>query len=254
MLKMKAIILAAGQGTRLRPYTLDKPKCLVEVDGVSLLDRQLSVLRSRGIDEILLLGGYLAEMLQGKATQVLINRRYAETNMVFSLFCAEDYLEGEVIVAYGDIVYSGVILDRLIACTADIAVTIDLAWESYWRARNEDPLSDAETLRLAPDGQILEIGKKPTSIVEVEGQYMGLMKFSDKGLSTLRGEYHEALKSGLLGKRPVEKAHMTDMLQALIERGQSVQSVSIRGSWIEVDTVKDLRSTTTKNRLSEMLT
>lgn len=251
---MKAIILAAGEGTRLRPYTLDKPKCMVEIDGVSLLDRQLSVLRSRGIDEILLLGGYRAEMLQGKATQVLINRRYAETNMVFSLFCAEEYLEGEVIVAYGDIVYSGVILDHLIACTADIAVTIDLEWENYWRSRNEDPLSDAETLKLAPDGQILEIGKKPTSIVEVEGQYMGLMKFSDKGLSTLRGEYREALKLGVLGKRPVEKAHMTDMLQALIERGQRIQSVTIRGPWVEVDTVRDLRSTTTKSRLSEMLT
>ena len=92
---MKAIILAAGEGSRLRPYTLDRPKCLVEVAGVSLIDRQISILQSCGIDEVVVIGGYRSEMLEGKGTRLKTNDRYAETNMVWTLFCAEEELSGE---------------------------------------------------------------------------------------------------------------------------------------------------------------
>ena len=245
---MKAIILAAGEGTRLRPYTLDRPKCMVEIEGISLLERQLAVLRSRGVTPIIVVGGYRASMLNGEGYALRLNPRYAETNMVWTLFCAEADLKGEAIVSYGDIVYSGEILDRLMASTADIAVAIDLEWESYWRARNEDPLSDAETLRLDKSGNIIEIGQKPTCLDEIEGQYMGLMKFSTQGLAALRSAYCDALEKGTLGNRPTEKAYMTDLLQALIDRGHIVQSVSIRSPWIEVDTVGDLRSDTSRER------
>lgn len=245
---MKAIILAAGEGTRLRPYTLDRPKCLVEIEGVNLLKRQLAVLRSRGIDEIVIVGGYRAEMLEGKATRLCINPRYADTNMVATLFCAEDELQGEVIVSYGDIVYAGEILDALLASPAEIAVTIDMQWESYWRARNEDPLADAETLRLGKDGRILEIGKCPTSLDEIEGQYMGLMKFSGQGLEQLKATYRKALQEGALGPRVVEKAHMTDLLQAMTDSGNWVQAVPVSAPWVEIDTISDLTSDVTITR------
>ena len=247
---MKAIILAAGEGTRLRPYTLDRPKCLVEIDGISLLERQLAVLRSRGIGEIVIVGGYRAEMLEGKATRLRINPRYADTNMVTTLFCADVELQGEVIVSYGDIVYAGEILDALLASPAEIAVTIDRQWESYWRARNEDLLADAETLRLGKDGRILEIGQCPTSLDEIEGQYMGLMKFSGQGLEQLRAVYRKALQEGAVGPKVVEKAYMTDLLQALTESNCRVQAVPVSAPWVEVDTVSDLLSNETATRLA----
>lgn len=247
---MRAIILAAGEGTRLRPCTLDRPKCLVEIDGISLLERQLAVLRSRGIDEIVIVGGYRAEMLQGKATRIHINPRYAETNMVTTLFCAREELQDQVIVSYGDIVYAGEILDGLLASPAEIAVTIDMQWESYWRARNEDPLADAETLRLGEDGRIVEIGQRPRSLEEIEGQYMGLMKFSGQGLEQLKVAYRKALREGTLGPRAVEKAYMTDMLQVLIDNGYRVQAVPVSAPWVEVDTVKDLCASVTAGRVS----
>lgn len=247
---MKAIILAAGEGTRLRPYTLDRPKCLVEIDGISLLERQLAVLRSRGIDEIVIVGGYRAEMLDGKATRLRINPRYAETNMVTSLFCAEEELQHEVIVSYGDIVYAGETLDSLLISPAEIAITIDMQWESYWRARNEDPLADAETLRLGEDGRIVEIGQRPRSLDEIEGQYMGLMKFSGQGLKQLKIAYRKALQEGTLGPRAVEKAYMTDLLQALIDSGCRVHAVPVSTPWVEADTVNDLLSNETATRLA----
>ena len=249
---LKAIILAAGEGVRLRPYTLDRPKCLVEVDGQSLLDRQLAVLGAEAIRPIVLIGGYRVEMLERHSIEVRVNPRYAETNMVWTLFCAEDDLEGDVLLCYGDIVYSQEILRALLESKADIAVAIDLDWETYWRARNEDPLDDAETLKLGPDGQILEIGQKPTSLSEIEGQYMGLMKFSAKGAQLLRKAFHDAKSQGSLRGKPIEKAYMTDLLQAMVDLNYRVDAVLVNGGWVEVDTVSDLNSDITRSRLKKI--
>ena len=249
---LKAIILAAGEGTRLRPYTLDRPKCLVEVDGLSLLDRQLAVLSTETIDPIVVIGGYRIEMLERPGIELRMNARYAETNMVWTLFCAEDDLEGELLLCYGDIVYSREVLQTVLNSAADIAVTIDLDWEAYWRARNEDPLDDAETLKLAADGRILEIGQKPKSLAEIEGQYMGLMKFSTKGTQLLKKTFHEARSAGVLRGKSPEKAYMTDLLQAMIDLDIRLDAVPVHGGWVEVDTVDDLLSPVTGNRLSKI--
>lgn len=237
---MKALILAAGLGNRLQPHTSDRPKCLVEIDGVSLLDRQLSILHSRGISEVVIVGGYRADMLRTKGTRLRVNPRYQETNMVWSLFCAEEEMDREVIVSYGDIVYSGAILDRLLSSTADIAVAVDLDWQKYWRLRSADPLSDAETLRLGENGAILEIGQPPKSMDEVEAQYIGLMKFSSRGIEQIRDVFQDAVAAGKLGSRSVETAYMTDLLQTLILGGALVTAVESREPWIEIDTVSDL--------------
>lgn len=247
---MKALILAAGEGTRLRPYTLDRPKCLVEVEGVSLLDRQLAVLRSEGVADVTLVGGYLSDMLKRPGIGLKLNPHYAETNMVWTLFSAESALQGELVLAYGDIVYSRDILRALLASTADIAVTIDLGWEQYWRARNENPLDDAETLRMDAAGHLIEIGQKPMSLDQIQGQYMGLMKFTQRGLDILRDTFNRAMANGSLRGKSPEKAFMTDLLQLMIDEGNTLSAVKVNGGWIEVDTVSDLRSPVTFERLA----
>lgn len=250
--ELKAIILAAGEGTRLRPFTLDRPKCLVEIDGQSLLDRQLAVLETKTIQPIVLIGGYRAEMLKRRSIDLRVNPRYGDTNMVWTLFCAEDDLDGDVLLCYGDIVYSQEILLALIESKADIAVAIDLDWETYWRARNENPLDDAETLKLGPDGRILEIGQKPKSLSEIEGQYIGLMKFSAKGVQLLKQTFHDAKSEGFLSGKPIEKAYMTDLLQAMIDLNYRLDAVLVNGGWVEVDTVSDLKSDITSSRLKKI--
>jgi choline kinase len=246
---VRAIILAAGEGTRLRPYTLDRPKCLVEVDGKSLLERQLAVLAAESVDDIVLIGGYRSEMLQRPGVRLRLNPRFAETNMVWTLFCAEQDLEGDVLICYGDIVYSREVLRAIMASDAAIAVTIDLDWESYWRARNEDPLADAETLKLDSDGRILEIGQKPKLLAEIQGQYMGLIKLRGEGIKAFKQLFGAARSSGELMGKPIEKAYMTDLLQAIARSETPVMSVPVHGGWIEVDTVGDLQSPVTRKRL-----
>jgi L-glutamine-phosphate cytidylyltransferase len=248
----KAIILAAGEGTRLRPYTLARPKCLVEVEGKSLLDRQLAVLMAEGVTDVAIIGGYKGDMLRRDGIALHLNPRYYETNMVWTLFCAEEELEGGALLCYGDIVYSRQTLQALLAAPGDIAVTVDLDWEAFWRTRNEDPLGDAETLKLGADGRILEIGQKPKSLAEIEGQYMGLIKLSAAGAAHLRKVFHDSRGEGSLSGKPLDKAYMTDLLQAMIVLGYRVDSVPIYGGWVEVDTVSDLESAVTRARLSEI--
>ena len=246
--KPKVILLVAGEGKRLRPYTLDRPKCMVEIDGISLLDRQLAVLKSEGLEDIVMIGGYKADMLKREGVKLKINPRYYETNMVWTLFSAEEELEGDVIISYGDIVYSREILQALLKSTADIAVTIDKKWEEYWRARNENPLDDAETLKLREDGTICEIGRKPNSIHEIEGQYIGLMKFSSLGVEHIKKVFSMMKENGEM----VEECYMTDLLQRAINYGVKIMPVFTYDKWIEIDTVDDLLSDFTANRLKSI--
>ena len=84
---MKAVILCAGVGSRLRPYTSTKPKCLVELDGYSLIERQVKVLKYSGIDNIIFIGGYLSGELKKftKSAPLIVNDKYHSTNMLYSL-------------------------------------------------------------------------------------------------------------------------------------------------------------------------
>ena len=143
-------------------------------------------------------------------------------------------------------------MQALLKSGADIAVTIDKEWESYWRARNEDPLDDAETLKLRKDGTIKEIGQKPKSLDEIEGQYMGLMKFSTKGVAQLKKTFNKCVENGVLLGKSVEDAYMTDLLQAMIDAKVVISAVPTQSNWVEVDTVSDLCSEITKSRIIKL--
>ncbi len=249
--KIKVILLVAGEGKRLHPYTKNIPKCMVKINGVSLIDRQLDILNSEGIKNILMVGGYKADMLKKKNIPLILNKRYHETNMVWSLFCAEHKMDGDIIVSYGDIVYSQTILRTLLKSKADISVVIDKKWEGYWRSRNENPLDDAESLKLRNDGTILEIGKKPKSIDEIEGQYIGLIKFSAKGINHIKKTFHK-LNENKFENLSMENAYMTDLLQAMIASGIKITAIPVLESWIEIDTVSDIESNVTLQRVLQI--
>lgn len=246
-----AIILAAGTGTRLLPHTIDKPKCLIEIQGQSLLARQIQVLRSRDINRIIVVGGHQAAQLDGRDFELRVNERYKETNMVSTLFTVEDRLEGSILISYGDIIYSGTILDKLLSSSNMIDVVVDKDWENYWRARFSNPLDDAETLKLDAEDRILEIGGTPSSLDEIEGQYIGLMKFSAKGVELLKTTFWNCQKSNNICGKSIQSAYMTDLLQQLIFNGVSVSAVSVSGGWIEVDHPGDLSPEIIEPRLRQ---
>ena len=251
---MRAIILAAGFGQRLRPLTDDKPKAMVELRGRPIVQRQLDMFKSAGISSIIIVGGHGFNALQDTGCTLVKNNKYSKTNMVYSLLSARKYLDGDVVVSYGDILYEPFILEKLMQSNHDIAVTVDTNWLSYWKTRFDDPLSDAETLRLNKNQELLEIGNKPRSYWDIEAQFMGLMKFKKRGLKRIL-ELCDNVNAKRGGKTPldlngksVQAAYTTDLLNQLIIENVPVRAVKISGTWIEIDTIADFESEGTDQR------
>lgn len=159
--------------------------------------------------------------------------------------------DGDLIIAYGDIVYSAEILKELLSSSAPISVIIDQDWKSYWEARFDDILEDAETLVVNEYDQILEIGSKTTDISEIQGQYIGLIKITKEGKSVFRNEYAISEKHKCNSKKR-ENAYMTDFLQQLISKGYSIQGIRVSSPWIEIDQPKDMNNKITLERLQKI--
>ena len=230
-MKSRAIILAAGRGSRMGNETASKPKCLTKLLERHLLDWQLSSLTSAGITDIMVVRGYRAEMLNGNFN-VVNNERWNETNMVASLFCAPPSNK-PTIISYSDIVYNPEHVLRLEESTADITITADIFWEDLWKLRFEDPLDDAETFK-SKNNELLEIGKKTKDISDIEAQYMGLIKLSEKGWKLMYELY------STFTDEKKDKMDMTSMLNALLERKVSIKIVFVEGKWCEADNYSDI--------------
>jgi len=235
---MKAIILAAGRGSRMKSLTDHQPKCLVKVHGKSLLDCQLDALRESGINEIAIVTGYKRDLLSNRGLVEFHNKRWDETNMVSSLACAEQWLRtGPCIVSYSDIFYKPPAIQSLMACRSLLAIAFDPNWRVLWSRRFADPLLDAETFRVTSDLKVTEIGNKPRSLDQVQGQYMGLLRFTPSGwaeVDRVRAELTPECR---------DKLHMTGILQKVIEVGViEVEAIPYLGDWGEVDSAEDLAS------------
>ena len=238
---IRAVILAAGRGSRLHPYTADCPKCLTELGSMTLIERQLRTMRDGGVSDIIIVTGYRAEMLILPGTRQVHNADWENTNMVESLFSAGAEFGDDLIVSYGDIVYEPRVLAALLESPHDISVVVDRRWRAYWEDRFADPLSDAESLRLDRDGRITEIGNEVSDIDEIHAQYMGLIRFKGPGMDALRAarrNLHEVSRPWM-EKRSIANAFMTDLLMEVILMGDAVHAVPVDGGWLEIDTVGD---------------
>lgn len=243
---MRLIILAAGMGSRLAPMTDDRPKCLVELGGRPLLEWTLGAAKPAGIDEVVVIGGYRADQLRRYDVTLVVNEDYATTNMVHTLFLAREHFGDGFIMSYGDIAYVPEVLRRLTATPPGVHVVVDRDWRAYWEQRFDNPLEDAETLRLGADGSIVEVGNKPQSFDQIEAQYIGLVAFQGDGVQALDGAMAAARQEQAEGRnpfggpRPLNAIYMTDLLQGMIGRGQRLAPVFIDGQWVEVDSPSDL--------------
>jgi choline kinase len=232
---MRAIILAAGRGSRMGRLTAEIPKCLVELGGKPLLEWQTGALRAAGIDRIAIVTGWQPDQLSNKGLETFHNPRWSQTQMVASLACASEWLAADTcIVSYSDIFYPASAVRALIETQADIAITYDPDWLRLWSRRFADPLSDAETFEVDSAGRVTDIGRKTGDARKIKGQYMGLLKFSPSGwMRTAR----------YLGEMPPperERLDMTALLQRLAVAGVEVAAVAVAGPWGEVDSAADL--------------
>src|SRR5271154_5799265 len=233
---MRAVILAAGRGSRMGHLGDDRPKCLVELEGKPLIERQMAALRRGGVDPIGIVRGYRAEMINLPGLSYFANERWAETNMVMSLAAAAPWLRsGPVIVSYADIFYRSEMVRGLAAASGQLVISYDRAWRRLGTRRFANPLADAETFRLNAAGQLLEIGGKTTRIEDIEGQYMGLLKFTPASWSAV-----EALLNAL-DARSRDRLDLTGLLRRLLtERALPIATFGTDGQWGEIDNPEDV--------------
>jgi choline kinase len=233
---MRAIILAAGRGSRMGSLGDERPKCLVELEGKPLIERQIAALRRGGVDRIGVVRGYRAELIDVPGVFYFTNERWAETNMVMSLAAAAAWLREEsAIVSYADIFYRSEFVRGLAAAPGQLVVSYDRAWRRLWTRRFADPLADAETFRIDAEGQLIEIGGKTTRIADIEGQYMGLLKFTPQAWRAI-----EALL-GTLDAAVRDRLDMTGLLRRLLAgKRMPVSTFGTDGQWGEIDNPEDV--------------
>lgn len=234
---MRALILAAGRGSRMGSLTDSKPKCLVELHYKPLLCYQVESLRAAGIDEIGIVTGYckdkLTPFVQKYHLHTFTNPKWVDSNMVYSLLCAKDWLlqSQECIVSYSDIFYQVSAVRALRDNVCDMGILYDTHWLTLWKQRFAEPLSDAESFRMK-NGILEEIGKRVDDIGLIQGQYMGLLRFSHKGLEHL---------FTLLDTLPnAQHIDCTSLLQLCIMQGLQIVCVPYKGIWGECDNQSDV--------------
>ena len=230
---MKAVILAAGTASRLRPLTSTTPKCLLKVNGKTLLERTLDNFISNGITEFLIVTGYLQEMIIDFVktnypelnVKFLYNKDYATTNNIYSLFLAEEFACGnDFILSDSDILFSKDIIAALLADKNPDVL-----------AMNRHELGEEEIKIISDaDRNVLEISKV-CSIENAVGESVGLEKMSAKYSAALYKELHQMIDCEGLSTVFYEKA-----FERLIPQGYIFKYLDTTDFFsMEIDTVED---------------
>lgn len=234
---MKGVILAAGRGRRLGELTEKKPKCFLKVDGMRLIDWQISALRSNGINDITVITGYKTELFEVESFKTVFNVNWRNSEILESLLCAEHLLHNdECIISYSDIIYKPAAIEALVSSRGEFNILYDINWKQLWSERFEDPLSDAETFVYDENNFLLHIGGKQRDYSQIMGQYMGIIKTKPSSWKKIK-KYLERVD-----KVNREKLQITQFLNELIEnRILQIDVVPCRSKWAEIDSEKDLK-------------
>lgn len=238
---MKAIILAAGEGTRMARYTQDLPKGMLPFGGRSLIAHQIWALREAGISEIAIVTGYRNKTIKFDGISLFHNADFATTNMVASLMVAEEYFTDDILVTYADLLYTPRLVKAMQISDRDIALAVDPEWRKYWLARYGTTETDLETLTIEGN-KVLELGSPVASSERIDYRYVGLVRFRQTTLMEAVHFYHAKRASGAKWKssgNTFAQGYMTDILSELIDMGTEVAPVSAAHQWLEFDTAQD---------------
>jgi len=243
--KNKALIIAAGLGSRLKKHTENLPKCMLDFGGKTLLQRQLDSYKKCGIKDISLIRGYKKEKIKYKGIQYFENIDYKNNNILNSIFYAEKVINGNIIISYSDILFNSSVVERTINSDHDISVVVDIDWRGYYVGRKDHPISEAENVIFNSNNEVEKIGKINTGNEEVHGEFIGMIKLSNRGTEIFKEHFHRLKKiywnKPFQRAKSFQKAYLTDFIQELVDIGIKVHCVIIESGWKEIDTVEDYK-------------
>lgn len=250
---MKAIIIAAGTSSRLRPITDDLPKCMLKLDGKSIIQNTIELFRDHGVNDISVVRGYKKEKINFPDINYFDNTDFENNNILHSLMYARSKIEeakesGEdVIISYSDIWYNEYVVKTLLESKKDMVGIVDTDWEEYYDGRTDHPISEAENVIMDGDKRMLKIGKNiftENTPKDKQGEFIGLWKFSPKGIQTFL-EHFDRLNKELGLEDPYQnakewrKSYVTDIFQEMIDKGEEIFTAIIKQNWKEFDSIQD---------------
>ena len=254
---MKAIIVAAGTGSRLGELAKDTPKSLLDVNGQSILERQISVFKKLGIFDITVIIGPHTEKFTFKDISFIQDKNYLEHDILSSLMLAHSIMYDDVIVSYGDVIFDEHVLQPLINFKGLIGLCIDLNWEKNYDGRKLELKQEATTVQIKNnmctkivDGRELAKSKIKGDLKysnyerQKLGEFVGLMRLSKHGSTIFIKRYKELINShiGSFHEAPsISQAYFTDMLQEMIDNDTEILPIPVQGKWCEIDTIEDLK-------------
>jgi choline kinase len=240
------VIIAAGRGSRLQNETDEIPKTLVEVMGRPMLEWILEAFASAGLSrkDVVFVCGYRADVIKARYPEFtyVTNHDWQNNNILLSLLMAREYLKDGFVSTYGDIVYEGTVVQKLVKSSAHIALGCDTAWRRRYVGRTQHPETDAEKLR-ADGGRVVELSRTIPS-EQADGEFIGVMKLTAAGSSEFLAAFERAERTYGGGQfregRSFQKAYLIDLLAEMLEQGASMQREDTHGGYMEIDTVQDL--------------
>jgi len=264
--RITAIIAAAGFEKQLLPLIEDRPKCLLDIKGKTILERQVAALNECNIKDIALVRGYKKEAITLPNIRYYDNDRFEETGDLHSLFCAENEMKGRVLFLYGDIIFETAVLEKLLKSPADISLVVDLAWQDSAQpggatapfkpdlvALQTPPGKTYLSRFVLPEEQnrIVRIGQELPH-EQAHGEFIGLAMLSEKGTELFTRVYREARTAyasrGFHESGTFLKASFTDIIQELMDRNVEVNCVPIFKGWMEVDSFEEYQQAWAKLR------
>ncbi len=231
---MKAILLAAGVGSRIRPLTDDKPKSMLDINGKSILERMLENVRAVGIREVVVITGYredqlkafIAEKFSDLTVHFKTNDIYTDTNTGYSLLLTRELVSDDDFIKFdADVVFEEEVLRKLIESEHETALCID---------RNIN--LEAEEVKVITDseGKVLEVGKK-LDPHKSSGESIGIEKISKNAAKLLYAELDR-----LMQDKANWQEYYDDSYTTLVNQGVPFAAVDITGlKWVEIDTHED---------------
>ncbi len=234
---MKAIILAAGVGSRIRPLTDNCPKSLLKIGGVTILERMLTHIQACGINDVVFVLGYLQEQVKVLVTEAfpelnahfIVNDRYRETNTGFSLMLTEDFVKGSPFVKFdADVVFDKEILENLLACNDQNVLCID-----------KEINLDAEEIKVVvnEDNRVVK-ASKTVAPNEAIGESIGIEKICADTAIQLFAELKEMMENEENYQEYYEGAY-----ERLMEKEVPFYALDITGlKWSEIDTKQDFNA------------
>lgn len=249
---VQAVIPAAGDNrlqSDLGKELKDQPVCMLPIGGKTLLDRQLDTLRSCGVSDILVVGGYAGSSIRADGATLLQNPDYKDTGVVHTLLTARRAIKGRFVMAYSDIIFDRAIVERLLASPHDITLVIDRGYRSLPpRGKRLDlvvaPQEDASSRKLGPQDfkPVQKLGRN-IDRDKAGYEFIGMAFFREDGWEAFSRAWEKALAD--FADRPfyespnARKADFNDLIQYLIDQDQPVYGLEIEHGWSEIHSKED---------------